>query len=126
MHLRSGFIRALLALALGVALCTNGHAAQPASAGSGRIVVQRSPKFGTLMVLQLWIDGRKAASVRPGNRYDQPISAGHHVLTVNYAPKTRHQSNSVSLNVHPGETYVFTASWDTNQGVVLQRSSLRR
>jgi hypothetical protein len=27
---------------------------------------------------------------------------------------------------HPGETYVFTATWDTNRGLVLQRSSLTR
>jgi hypothetical protein len=78
------------------------------------------------MVLQLWIDGQKVANVRLGNRYDHPISAGHHVLTANYAPKTRHQSTSISLNVHPGETYVFTANWDESRGVILQRSSRTR
>src|SRR5947207_11194218 len=90
---------------------------------TGRLVVQRSPKFGDRTYLQLWIDGSKVANIGPGHRYDESIPAGHHVLAVNYTPRTRHQPTSMRLTVRPGETYAFTAIRDPNQGVILGRSN---
>jgi hypothetical protein len=119
---KSGFVRVLVILAFSIAICLGSQAAQPGS--TGRLVVQRSPTFGSKTFLQLWIDGGKGHSIGPGSRYDQPISAGHHVLTVNYTPKSgRHQPTSMSLTVDPGHTYAFTAARDYYQGVSLQRSS---
>jgi hypothetical protein len=37
--------------------------------------------------LQLWIDGNKIANFGAGQRYDELIPAGHHVLAVNYTPR---------------------------------------
>jgi hypothetical protein len=118
MHLKSGFVRVLAILAFAIAICMSSQAAQPSSTDSGRLVVQRSPAFGK-EYLRLSIDG-EFHNLGPGSRYDQPISAGHHVLTVD-APKNQHPT-SISLTVDPGHTYAFTATRDSHQGVSLQRS----
>ena len=99
MNLKSGFVRVLAILAFAIAICWSSQAAQPSSTGSGRLVVQRSPAFGSKEFLQLLIDG-KVHNIAPGSRYDQPISAGHHVLTVN-APRSQRQPTSMSLTVDP-------------------------
>ena len=121
MNLKSVFVRVLAILAFAMAICWSSQAAQPSSTGSGRLVVQRSPAFGSKEFLQLSIDG-KVHNIAPGSRYDQPISAGHHVLTVD-APRSQRQPTSMSLTVDPGHTYAFTATRETDQGVSLKRSS---
>jgi hypothetical protein len=121
MNLKSGFVRVLAILAFAIAICSSSQAAQPSSTDSGRLVVQRSPGFGSREFLRLSIDG-KVHNIGAGSRYDQPISAGHHVLTVD-TPKSRHQPTSMSLTVDPGHTYAFTATRGSDQGVSLLRSS---
>ena len=121
MRLKSGFVHVLAILAFAIAICCSSQAAQPSSTGNGRLVVQRSPAFGSKEFLQLSIDG-KVHNIAPGSRYDQPISAGHHVLTVD-APRNQHPATPMSLTVDPGQTYAFTATRDSHQGVSLLRSS---
>jgi len=121
MNLKSVFVRVLAILAFAMAICWSSQAAQPSSTDSGRLVVQRSPAFGSKEFLQLSIDG-KVHNIAPGSRYDQPISAGRHVLTVN-APRSQRQPTSMSLTVDPGQTYAFTVTRETDQGVSLKRSS---
>ncbi len=107
----------------GLSICISSQPAQASNPQNGRLVVQRSPTFGSRTYLQLWIDGSKVANIGPGHRYDESIPAGHHVLAVNYTPRTRHQPTSMRLTVRPGETYAFTAIRDPNQGVILGRSN---
>ena len=118
MNVKSGFG---VILAFAVAICLSSQAAQPSSTGSGRLVVQRSPGFGSREFLRLSIDG-KVHNIGAGSRYDEPISAGHHVLIVD-TPTNEHQPTSMSLTVDPGQTYTFTATRGSDQGVSLQRSS---
>ena len=120
MNIKSGFVCVGAILALAIAICWSSQAAQPSSTGSGRLVVQRSPGFGGRELLRLSIDG-KVHNIGEGSRYDQPISAGHHVLAVD-TPKSLHQPTSMSLTVDPGQTYAFTATRETDQGVSLKRS----
>jgi hypothetical protein len=120
MNLKSGFVRVLAILAFAIAICWSSQAAQPSSTGSGRLIVQRSPGFGSKEFLRLSIDG-KVHSIGAGSRYDEPISAGHHVLTVD-TPKSRHQPTSMSLTVDPGQTYAFTATREPDYVVSLKRS----
>ena len=122
MNLKSVFVRVLAILAFAIAICSSSQAAQPSSTDSGRLVVQRSATFGSKTFIQLWIDGGKGHSIGPGSRYDQPISAGHHVLIAD-APRSQRQPTSMSLTVDPGHTYAFTATRETDQGVSLKRSS---
>jgi hypothetical protein len=121
MNLKSVFVRVIAILAFAIAICWNSQAAQPSSTDSGRLVVQRSPGFGEKEFLRLSIDG-EVHNIPPGSRYDQPISAGHHVLTVD-APTNRRQPSSISLTVDPGKTYAFTATRGSDESVSLMRSS---
>jgi hypothetical protein len=121
MNIKSGFLRVLTILAFAIAICWSSQAAQPSSTDSGRLVVQRSPTVGSKVFLRLSIDG-EVHNIGPGSRYDEPISAGHHVLIVD-TPTNEHQPTSMSLTVDPGQTYAFTATRGSDQGVSLQRSS---
>jgi len=91
----------------------------------GRLIILRSPNFGWNIVLNLKIDGRTVANVVQGRRYDHFVSAGRHVLTVSTVPNSYYsERTSTVLNVRPGNTYVFTGSWDGSNRVVLIPSAL--
>src|SRR5438094_9275196 len=107
----------------GFSICISNQPAQASNPQTGRLIVQRSPAFGSRTYLQLWIDGSKVANIGPRHRCDESIPAGHHVLAVNYTPRTRHQPTSMRLTVRPGETSAFTAIRDPNQGVICVRSN---
>jgi tetratricopeptide (TPR) repeat protein len=87
----------------------------------GRLIVLRAPNFGSNLALNLKIDGRTAANIVPGGRYDDSVPAGRHKLTVSVA--SNYQPTSTVLNVRGGQTYVFTATRQ-NAGVVLVPSAL--
>jgi hypothetical protein len=86
--------------------------------------VQRAPNFGWNCVVRLQIDGRTVANIVKGRRYDGFVPTGHHVLTATAVPNYAfRQPASISLNVLSGQTYVFTATWESDR-VVLHRSTL--
>jgi hypothetical protein len=116
-------VRFFLLIAAGFSICISSQPAQASKPQTGRLVVQRSPTFGSRTYLQLWIDGKKVANIGPGHRYDESIPAGHHVLAVNYTPRTRHQPTSLQLTVRKGETYAFTAIRESDQGVSFRQSN---
>jgi hypothetical protein len=88
----------------------------------GRLIVLRAPNFGSNMALNLKIDGRAAANIVQGGRYDDFVPAGRHVLTVSAVPN--YQPTSTVLNVQHGQTYVFTATRQNPGSVVLVPSAL--
>jgi hypothetical protein len=96
-----------------------------AAQSGGRLIVLRTANFGWNVVLNLKIGGRTVANVVQGRRYDHFVPAGRHVLTVSAVPNAYYsQPTSTVLNVHSGRTYVFTASWDGSNRVVLVPSAL--
>ena len=96
-----------------------------AAQSGGRLIVLRAPNFGWNLALHLQIDGRTAANVVQGRRYDHFLPAGRHVLTVSAVPNYySYQPTSTVLNVRPGQTYVFTAIWQDTDRVVLVPSAL--
>jgi hypothetical protein len=121
MNIKSWFVCVGVILAFAIAICMSSQAAQPSSTDSGRLIVQRSPTLGSNVFLRLSIDG-EVHNIAAGSRYDEPISAGHHVLIVD-TPTNEHQPTSIPLTVDPGQTYAFTATRGSDQGVSLQRSS---
>jgi hypothetical protein len=124
MNTRFTFVVRFFSLVVaGFSICLSSQPAQASNPQPGRLVVQRSPTFGTRTYLQLWIDGSKVANIGPGQRYDKSIPAGDHVLAVNYTPRTKHQPTSMRLTVRPGETYAFTAVRDSLDGVTFQKSN---
>jgi tetratricopeptide (TPR) repeat protein len=88
----------------------------------GRLIVLRAPNFGWNFALNLKIDGRTAANIVQGRRYDDFVPAGRHVLTVSAVPN--YQPTSTVLNVQRGQTYVFTAIRENTDSVVLVPSAL--
>jgi hypothetical protein len=91
----------------------------------GRLIVLRAPSFGWNLALNLKIDGRTAANIVQGRRYDDFVPAGRHMLTVSAVPN--YQPTSTVLVVESGQTYVFTATRGQNtDSVVLVPSALPR
>ncbi len=75
------------------------------------------------LALNLKIDGRTAANIVQGRRYDDFVPAGRHMLTVSAVPN--YQPTSTVLIVQDGQTYVFTATRRQNtDSVVLVPSTL--
>ena len=91
-------------------------AAQP----GGHLVVLRSPNFGWNLAFNLQIDGRPVANLVQGRQYHAWLPAGEHVLTVTKVPHVGYvEPTSVTVNIQPGWTNVFTARWDS--GLVFLR-----
>ena len=88
----------------------------------GHLIVLRAPNFGWNLALNLKIDGRTAANIVQGGRYDQFVPAGRHMLTVSAVPN--YKPTSTVLDVQHGQTYVFTATRDNTDSVVLVPSAL--
>jgi hypothetical protein len=96
-----------------------------ATQSGGRLIVLRAPNFGWNLALNLQIDGRTAANLVQGRRYDHFVPAGRHILTASAVPNyNAYQPTSTVLNVRPGQTYVFTAVWRDTDSVVLVPSAL--
>jgi tetratricopeptide (TPR) repeat protein len=88
----------------------------------GRLIVLRAANFGSNMALNLKIDGRTAANIVQGGRYDDFVPEGRHMLTVSAG--ANYQPTSTVLNVQHGQTYVFTAIRQNTNSVVLVPSAL--
>jgi hypothetical protein len=89
----------------------------------GRLIVLRAPNFGWNLAVNLKIDGRTAANIVKGRRYDDFVPMGRHTLTVSAVPN--YQPTSTVLIVEDGQTYVFTATRRQNtDSVVLVPSTL--
>src|SRR4030095_11037734 len=89
-----------------VCIASIGTAAQ----SGGRLIVLRDPNFGSNLALNLQIDGRTAANLVQGRRYDHFLTAGRHVLTVSAVPRyNSYAPTSTVLNVRRGTTYAHTA-----------------
>ena len=98
--------------------------ANAATKPSGRLVVIRVANFGWNVAANLKIDGRTVANIVQGRKYDHPIPAGRHVLTISAVPNAiNSEPSSITVNVRPGGTYIFTAMWDSYH-VYLQPTTL--
>ena len=81
----------------------------------GRVIVAREPNFGWDLAFNLQIDGRSVANVVQGRGFDGWLPAGHHVLTVFKVPYVVYRyPTSITVNIQPGRTHLFTAMWDSN------------
>ena len=104
--------RFLLILIFFSAVSLANAAAKP---GGGRLIVIRVANFGWNIAANLKIDGQTVANIVQGRRYDHRIPAGRHVLTVSAVPNNdMRQPTSITVNVRPGGTYIFTALWDSD------------
>jgi hypothetical protein len=88
----------------------------------GRLIVSRGANFGWNIAVNLKIDGRTAANIVQGSRYDEFVPEGRHRLTVSAVPN--YHPTSTVLNVEHGQTYVFTATRQNTDSVVLVPAAL--
>jgi len=89
--------------------------ANAAAKPGGRLIVIRAANFGWNVAVNLKIDGQTVANIVQGRRYDHRIPAGRHVLTISAVPNiVLSYPTSMTVNVRPGGTYIFTALWDSD------------
>jgi hypothetical protein len=101
-----------------------GSVSDAGTAPTGRLIVIRVANFGWNLAANLKIDGKTVSNIVQGRRYDHRITAGRHVLTISVVPNLQlSQPTSITINVRPGGTYVFTAVWDSAY-VYLQPTTL--
>ena len=100
--------------------------ASPSPGGhpTARLIVQRTPNFGTNLVVRLSIDGTRVANIPRNQHYGGFLSAGHHVLTVLALPNTEsRRPTSMRLTVQPGHVYIFNATWESDRLVLRPSTS---
>ena len=110
---------------LAMAACTTNQSGMSStsaasSAGGSRLIVHRSPTFGSGF-LTLTLDGTQVANVGLNRTYDAYVSPGRHVLTAVHTPNISSQlPASVTFTAEAGKTYSFIAQWQ-DSNVVLAR-----
>ena len=108
--------RSISRFVLILAVFSGASLANAAAKPDGRLIVIRAANFGWNVAANLKIDGQTVANIVQGRKYDQRIPAGRHVLTITAVPNlTRSQPGSITVNVQPGGTCIFTALWDGDQ-----------
>jgi hypothetical protein len=113
----------ILAFACAFFVCGTETRARSSDKGA-RLIVQRARNFGNEIAVDLSIDGKRVAYIQRDHRYDGFVSAGRHVLTVLPMPNVDlRRPTSLRVTVRPGRTYIFTAGWEPDRGVVLGRAT---
>ena len=92
-----------------------------ARAESAQLSIYRSPTFGNIQWLRIWIDGVEVEAVGYGHDFHTSLSPGRHVIAVLQSRPTFHFPPTTRvLKVSAGQTYEFTAVWGRNDRVFLQ------
>lgn len=84
------------------------------AADGGRLVIKRSPLLGELGI-SLMLDGKVAGTLVRGQIYDRYITPGRHTLTASSSGSAPWRG---TLDVRPGETYSYRASYNVNKLVL--------
>ena len=117
--------RLFLILVFACAFFVGGTETQARASNNGaHLIVQRAPNFGNEIAVDLSIDGKRVAYIQRDHRYDGFVSAGRHVLTVLPMPNVDlRRPTSLRVTARSGRTYIFTAGWEPDRGVVLRRAT---
>ncbi len=116
----------LLASASQSAIAAEAKSSKPSgatSAASGRLVIKRSPLLGLNVSINLTIDGKLAGTLVRGEIYAKPIAPGRHVLIASYSGSGEEWRGT--LDVRPGETYSYSASYNVNKLVLTPLNGAR-
>ena len=105
-HRARSLICLVTCLFLSLALLPWGSASAQSNA---RLIIRRAPDLGANIIVQLSIDGREVAYLTYGHTYSGAIAPGRHVLAVAPRPNAKWKAEvPMNLEVHSGETYIFT------------------
>lgn len=92
-----------------------------AFAEPARLIIYRTPTFGNLQWLRIWVDGVEAEAVAYGHDFRTSLSPGRHVIAVLQSRPTWHYPPTKRvIKVSAGKTYEFTAVWGDNDRVFLE------
>ncbi len=94
------------------------HAGAPSQAPA-RLVIRRVANLGSNVIVQLWIDGKQAASLGYGHSYNGTLTPGRHVLAVLASRSRSPIPWEMPLNVQSGQTYIFTATGGPSGNLIL-------
>lgn len=83
---------------------------------NGRLIIKRSPVLGDDVSIVITIDGKLAGSLVRSRTYDGQIAPGRHVIGA--SPNKNASDWQGSLDVAPGQTYTFVASYNVNRLVL--------
>jgi hypothetical protein len=87
-------------------------AAATTSEGAGHLVIVRAANLGGVVV-GFSIDGKQLSKLHFNEKYDAPIPAGAHTLSVVPVPNSEHATpNDLKLTVEAGKTYRYTIKRD--------------
>ncbi len=93
---------------------------QTAHAEPARLIIYRSPHFGNIQWLRIFVDGFEVEAIAYGHDFRTSLSPGRHVIAVLQSRNTWHFPPTTRvLKVSSGQTYEFTAVW-RNGRVYLQ------
>ena len=113
---RSSIIGLLLIICgLVVATPNQSFAAHP-SHNLGRLIIKRSPALGVNVTVALYIDGRVAGSLVRSRIYDEYITPGRHLIVA--SPNQLRGDWRGYLDVRPGHTYMYVATYNVNRLVL--------
>jgi hypothetical protein len=91
----------------------------PLKPGTGRLIVQRAPNFGSDLFIRLSIDGKHAADIPRNQHYGGVLVAGRHLLTALALPNTQsRRPTSIKVTMKSGQVYIFTAVWEVDRLVL--------
>ena len=94
------------------------HAVAPSQAPA-RLVIRRIPNLGVNVIVQLWIDGKPAATLGYARTYEGTLTPGRHVLAVMATRQLSPIPWEMALNAQSGQTYIFTAQGGSSGNLVL-------
>ncbi|MEO5754864.1 MAG: hypothetical protein ABIR38_09170 [Chthoniobacterales bacterium] len=90
----------------------------PESKAAGRLVITRSATLGAYGV-GLSVDGKQVATINYNGRYDAPLAAGSHVLSVIPIPnRMSGKTRETKVTIAPGQTLSFTAKRDNDDYIL--------
>lgn len=93
------------------------------AADGGRLFIRRSPTLGDNVAISIFIDGKPAGTLVRARTYDRYITPGRHTLTA--SPNRSKRDWQGIVNVRPGETYSYTASYNVDRLVLTPVSGSR-
>ena len=92
------------------------------SADDGRLVIKRSATLGQNVAVSIMIDGKPAGTLRRGQTYEKYLTSGPHTLMASASQSVPWHA---TLNVRGGDSYFYTASFNTDK-IVLTAAPVSR
>lgn len=116
-----------LVAAIAIALAVSRAEARPRptptptpSGKTARLIVQRSPNFGSDLFIRLSVDGKRVGDIPRNQHYGGFISVGRHIVMALALPNTEsRRPTSIQLIAKAGQVYIFTAGWNSDRLILV-------